>query len=246
MALLLNRSVIAGSRKEALMLARSRGGCFRRRVAVGAPGRLGVRAEHAELLGDIRAAPRAPRPRRRAGRPARRGRTRTPRAGLAAGATRAWHRSAPRPAKAPSARCSAPGTFRSVNTTDVLLATLDRPRLARENEEARVVLRVVLDALQQHLAAVELGGQPRRDRGLGDGAVAQQVHHAAGGVVGGHRLAACGRSAKKRRHWASATGCEATRRMRGERRARAARSGSGGCAAASPPRCAAATRFSRS
>ena len=63
-----------------------------------------------------------------------------------------------------------------------------RTGLAGQEEEPRVVLRVVFDLLEEDLAPVRLGGQARGDGGAGHGPVAQQVHHAAGGVVGRHRF----------------------------------------------------------
>ena len=69
-----------------------------------------------------------------------------------------------------------------------LAGHLDGTRLAREQEEAGVVLGVVLDPVEQHLRAVQLGGEARGDRPLGGEAALHEVLDGAGRVVGRDRL----------------------------------------------------------
>ena len=82
---------------------------------------------------------------------------------------------------------------------------------AAEPDEARLVVGLVLDALAQHPAAVELGGEragrapPTARRRAATSRTASAVEVAAS-TVG----AAAARSRRKRAHWPSACGCETT------------------------------------
>src|SRR5207247_6374032 len=69
-----------------------------------------------------------------------------------------------------------------------LARLLRRPRLAGEDQEAGVVLRVVLYPLEQHLAPVELGREPGGDGALAGQPAPERVLDAPRGVVSGDRL----------------------------------------------------------
>src|SRR6266545_208475 len=96
-------------------------------------------------------APRSPPPPPPAGRRARRGRTRTPRGTRGAAATRSC---TGRPPRGEGADGPVQGPRHVVEDEHErgLARLLRRPRLTGEDQEASVVLRVVLDPLQEHLA----------------------------------------------------------------------------------------------
>ena len=106
---------------------------------------------------------RAPPQWRPADHPARRGRTRYSQGRPRSGRDSIFARSTPRRAKAPIARCRIPGSLAQGEDERGLRGGVEGPRLAGEDEEARVVLRVVLDALQEDLPAVEPRRQGRAD-----------------------------------------------------------------------------------
>ena len=87
-----------------------------------------------------------------------------------------------------SALNSAPGAFGSAKTSEVLSARAERLRIARDQQEPRDVVAVVLDAALQHAEAENLRGARRGDGGgVGQLLIANQPR-AAGGVVGGDDL----------------------------------------------------------